>query len=70
MTDLVECHSGYEYAVRPTALQWQGERMVVAEILESWRNPGVKCFRVRTVDEQIFILCYDERRDEWRVDQP
>ena len=44
--------------------------MVVAEVLESWRNPRGKCFHVRTVDEQYFKLCYDERRDEWQIDQP
>ena len=25
LNTLVECHSGYEYAERPTALRWQGK---------------------------------------------
>jgi hypothetical protein len=27
MNDPVECHSGYEYAERPVALHWEGERL-------------------------------------------
>ena len=49
--DPVECHSGYEYAERPTALYWEGDRLEVAEILDRWRIPGAHCFRVRTADD-------------------
>lgn len=69
MSDIVECHSGYEYAERPLAVHWQGERLEVKEILERWRVPGEKRFRVRTQDDQIFELCYHELDDLWRVHQ-
>ncbi|HEY9089374.1 MAG TPA: hypothetical protein VIO36_14480 [Anaerolineaceae bacterium] len=67
--DPVECHSGYEYAERPTALYWEGDRLEVAEILDRWRIPGAHCFRVRTADEQVFELFYGELYDEWRVNK-
>lgn len=69
MIELVECHSGYEYAERPTALWWQGQRLEVAEVEERWRIPGGKCFRVRTAEGLVFNLTYVELYDEWRVHQ-
>lgn len=69
MTELVECHSGYEYAERPTALTWQGRRYAIAAVEAEWRIPGGKKFRVRTEDGQVFELLYVELYDEWRVAQ-
>lgn len=67
MSDLVECHSGYEYAEHPIAFQWQGQRLDVAEVMDTWRIPGGKCFRVRTSDDQVFELFYGELYAEWRI---
>jgi hypothetical protein len=64
---LVECHSGFEYADHPLAFTWQAARQPVKEILNQWRIPGGKCFRVRRADGQIFELHYTELTDEWRV---
>jgi hypothetical protein len=65
--DLVECHSGYEYADRPVALYYEGERLEIVEIIARWRIPGGRCFRVMTAGEQAFELFYGELYDEWRV---
>lgn len=70
MSDLVECHSGSEYAERPTALWWNGQRLEVAEVEARWRIPGGVKFRVRTTDGQVFELLYVELYDEWRIHQP
>lgn len=67
---LVECRSDTEYAERPVALHWQGERMEIVEVLTRWRTPESKCFRVRTVNGQIFILAYHETTSEWYIQQP
>lgn len=64
---LVECHSGHTYADRPTALRWQGQRLLVAEIEARWRIPDGRRFRVRTEDDRRFELFYAERSDEWRI---
>jgi len=63
----VECQSGYEYAERPTALHWQGERLEIEAIEQQWRIPGGKCFRVRTANGLVFELMYGELYDEWRI---
>jgi len=68
--DLVECHSDFEYAERPVALQWNGQRLEICEVLKSWRAPDEKGFRVRVVDGQVFELFYNELQDEWRIHQP
>jgi hypothetical protein len=65
--DLVECRSDSEYAGRPLALTWQGRRMEIAEILSSWRGPGEKGFRIKTVDGMAFDLAYREIPDEWNI---
>jgi hypothetical protein len=70
MNDIVECHSDFEYAEKPVALTWKDQRLEISEIVERWRIPGAKCFRVRTTDGQIFELFYGELYDEWRIHQP
>jgi hypothetical protein len=60
MTEHVECHSGSAYAERPTALTWQGQRHIIAEILSQGLTPRAKWFRVRTADGQVFELSYTE----------
>jgi hypothetical protein len=75
MTDIVECHSGSSYAERPTALTWQGQRLIVAEILSQGHTPQAKWFRVRTADGQVFELVYGVAADkclseqEWQIRQ-
>ena len=65
--EAVECHSGFEYAERPTALRWEGQRLEITAILAQWRIPGGKRFRVRVADGQVFELFYGELYDEWRI---
>jgi hypothetical protein len=75
MTDFVECHSGSAYAERPTALTWQGQRLIITEILSQGRTPQAKWFRVRTEYGQVFELSYGEAADEhpseykWQIHQ-
>ena len=64
--ELVECHSGYTYAERPIALQWDGDRLVVEEIEDQWRIPGGRKFRVRVEDGRTFELFYGELYGDWR----
>lgn len=69
LKDLVECHSGYEYAERPIALHWQGQRLEIAAVEAEWRIPGGRRFRVRTADKRVFELFYGELYDEWRINE-
>ncbi len=65
--ETVECRSDTEYAERPLALTWLGQRLEIAEILARWRGPNEKGFRVKTCDGQAFELTYREVPDEWNI---
>jgi len=75
MADIVECHSGSAYAERPTALAWQGQRLIIAEILSQGRIPQARWFRVRTVENLFFELTLGESagerpsEHEWQIHQ-
>ena len=75
MADIVECHSGYAYAERPTAFTWQGQRLIIAKILSQGRTPQAKWFRVSTTNGQVFELSYVEAvverpsEHEWQIHQ-
>ena len=68
MPDLVECHSDFEYAERPTALTWEGQRLIIDKILDASRIPDGKRFRIHTTDGRIFELIYNVS-DEWSIIQ-
>jgi hypothetical protein len=67
MNERVECHSGYQYAERPVALEWEGQRLEITEVETQWRSPSEHCFRVRVQDNRRFEICYGELNDEWRI---
>ena len=64
---LVECYSGIEYAERPRALVWNGTQYKIAKIQARWLTPEEKFFRVQTVSNREFILCYKHRIDTWEI---
>ena len=70
MSDRVECISSFQYAERPIALHWEGERLEIEAIEAQARTLEGKRFRVRTADGQVFELAYGEADDEWRIQQP
>jgi len=63
----VECHSGYAYAQRPTAIHWGGNRYEVESIQSEWRSPQGKGFRVRTTSGMVFDLFYEEESLSWTI---
>ena len=67
--DRVECRSDFEYAQRPVAFYWQGERLMVTEILAQSLHPEGNVFQVRNEEGGIFELDYDNSTDRWSVRQ-
>ena len=70
MTEMVECQSSFEYADRPVALRWNDQRLEIKNILNRWKTPEGRCFRVETTSEEVFELTYIEMNNEWRIHQP
>jgi hypothetical protein len=67
MAEKVECYSGSVYPERPTALYWQGQRLEIEKIQQAWHTPQGRCFRVQTVDLQVFELVYQQAEDDWLI---
>ena len=63
----VRCYSGHTYAERPESFTWEGIEYEVAEIEKSWQQPGERCFQVRTGDNKLFKLCYNETERNWSL---
>jgi putative sterol carrier protein len=69
MGELVECHSGFNYAEKPVALTWESQRLEIAKIMAQWRSPQARHFRVRTNNGLEFELSYREADNEWQINQ-
>ncbi|MCR4407394.1 MAG: DUF6504 family protein [Anaerolineae bacterium] len=61
----VECYSGHTYAQRPRAFTWRGQRYQVEAVERTWRTPQGLHFRVRTPEDSVFELVYNEHEDVW-----
>jgi len=66
----VICRSDSHYAERPVAIVWQGRQLGILAILDRWRTPDGRWFRVVAGDDGIFELFYNEQWDEWSIHQP
>ena len=63
----VNCYSGYTYAERPISFRWQDHQYEVDEIEKEWLEPGERYFQIRTIDNKIFRLCYNETSKQWSL---
>ena len=63
----VKCYSGLTYAERPKSFRWEGVEYEVAEIERAWVAPGERHFQVRTKDNKLFQLCYNETHSQWSL---
>ncbi len=63
----VECYAGYRGEQEPRAF-WLGERRLeVREILDRWIGPDYRYFRVKTDDENLYVLRRDDTSDRWTL---
>ena len=63
----VKCYSGHTYAEEPRSFEWDGVEYEVGEIEGAWQEPGERHFRVRTGDNKLFQLCYNETDRRWSL---
>ena len=63
----VSCYSGHTYAERPRSFRWQSREYEVEEIEKEWLEPRERFFQVRTKDNKLFQLCYNEVKDRWSL---
>jgi hypothetical protein len=47
---------------------FRGERWIdIIEIVDQWYGPGYRYVKVRTYDNSVYILLFDEIRDQWEL---
>ena len=63
----VWCRSEFNYATQPVALEWQGNRLMIRQVISAWRSPTRRSFRVLTSDGRFFTLDYNESQDQWHI---
>jgi hypothetical protein len=63
----VKCYSGQTYAQRPRPFLWKEVEYEVEVVEKEWLEPGERHFQVRTRDNKIFQLCYNETQDQWSL---
>ena len=63
----VSCYSGHTYAERPKSFLWQDTEYEIEQIERAWFEPGERHFQVRTGDNKLFQLCYNERKQQWSL---
>ncbi len=61
----VTCYSGHTYAERPLSFVFDNKEHTVKEIEKEGQTPGARLFKVRTVEDRVFVLAYNEKYDEW-----
>jgi len=64
---IVKCYSGHIYAEEPRSFEWDGVEYKVVEIERAWREPAGRHFLVRTGDNKLFQLCYNEAEERWSL---
>ena len=63
----VNCYSGHTYAERPRSFLWESVEYEIEDIEKVWQEPGERHFKVRTRDNKLFQLCYNEMEDKWSL---
>ncbi|MDZ7721797.1 MAG: cytoplasmic protein [candidate division KSB1 bacterium] len=68
----VERYSGSKANEAPTALVFQDRRVKITDIQDRWyeggldsSRPALYYFKVRTTDDEIYLLRYDPLFDKW-----
>ena len=66
----VNCYSGHTYAERPVSFIWNDVEYKIEEIEKEWLEPDERHFRVRTGDNKLCQLCYNEKKQQWSLIEP
>ena len=70
----VESYSGYKINESPKSFFYNNKKHKIIEIIDRWyeggvftRSPILNYFKVKTEEEKIFILRYNELFDRWSL---
>jgi hypothetical protein len=63
----VECYAGYCADTEPRRLHLGPREVAVTEILDRWRDPSYRYFKLRGDDGGIYLLRHDTINDSWEM---
>lgn len=66
----VECYAGYRAEETPRRLLLDGRSVEVVELLERWRTPQARGFRLRGDDGALYLLVQENRSGQWTLEIP
>ena len=56
------------HADLPPRSLYRGERRIdIIEVMDQWYGPGYRYVKVRGHDSSVYILLFDEIRDQWEL---
>ena len=64
---IVKCYSGHTCAEEPRSFEWEGVGYEVVAIERAWQEPGERHFLVKTGDNKLCQLCYNEAEGRWSL---
>lgn len=64
----VQAYSGYKANERPCRFRLEERTCEIVEILDRWYGPDSVYFKVRTEDQDYYILCYNSEEEEWSLE--
>jgi len=68
-------YSGYKGEEKPVNFNYKGDIHTVKEIMESYKQSGensniiYNVFKIKTMEEKIFKLYYDEIKGRWFTEE-
>ncbi len=63
----VSCHSGYRGEETPREIRMGHNSIAVAEICDRWLSPDHRYFKIRGVDEAVYIIRHDMENQHWEL---
>lgn len=64
----VQCYSGFRGEERPRSFLLGERAFEVSEVEDQWYSPGATFFRVRTPDQDHYLLRHDDAQDVWSLE--
>lgn len=61
----VECYAGYKADERPVRFHMGTRSLNVDEVQDKWYSPGVRYFRLKAEDGNIYVLRHEMAQDTW-----
>ncbi|HED01003.1 MAG TPA: hypothetical protein ENN18_11610 [Proteobacteria bacterium] len=65
----VQCYSGYKADEKPVSFVLDSNRLIVEKIIDQWRGPEFKYFKVLADDGKAYLLRHDEENNEWVLEK-